>query len=100
MIMATVLRAVTEITVNIVFRSEFSFFGRTEEIARAADAPQIATAPPVNMPSRQPRPSKRDKAKPINIVRKTAAITMPITPMPNDIICSNVILRPRRATPN
>ena len=35
--MARVLKAVTEMTVNSVLRSENSFFGKTEAIANAAD---------------------------------------------------------------
>ena len=49
------LKVVTEMTVKIVFLSENSFFGNTEAIAKAADAPQIATAPLVKRPKRQPR---------------------------------------------
>ena len=61
--MATVLRMVTLSTVKIRLRSECSFFGRTAAIAMAADAPQIATEPPVNKASRHPRPKSRDPTR-------------------------------------
>jgi hypothetical protein len=43
--------------------SECSLRGRTAAIAMAAEAPQIATAPPVKRAERQPRPRKSGAEK-------------------------------------
>lgn len=54
--MASVERTVTEITVKDRFCSLSSLLGRIELIASAAEAPQIATAPPVRKPNRRSLP--------------------------------------------
>lgn len=48
------LRSVTPITVKAKLRSESFVFGKTADIAMAAEAPQMATDPPVSIPKRQP----------------------------------------------
>ena len=61
--MAMVLSTVTLSTVKIRLRSECSFFGSTAAMAMAAEAPQMATEPPVNSARRQPRPSRREPSE-------------------------------------
>ena len=46
-------------TVKAVSRSWVSAFGNTDEIASAAEAPQIATAPAVKMPNGRLKPAAR-----------------------------------------
>ena len=86
-------------TVNRVSRSEFSVFGSTEEIARAADAPQIATAPPVRMPKSHLRPNSRASSRPAPMVIATHATTSMMGPVPSAKICDSVTRTPSRATP-
>jgi hypothetical protein len=50
---------VTAITVKSVLRSVLSLCGMTAAIASAAEAPQIATAPPVSSAKRHCRPKDR-----------------------------------------
>ncbi|MNI48717.1 hypothetical protein D3C81_1666800 [compost metagenome] len=51
--MAIVDSAETPITVNNVARSFCGWFGSAAANANAAEAPQIAVAPPVNMPNKR-----------------------------------------------
>src|SRR3954465_3056747 len=64
MIIAIVLSTVTPSTVKIRLRSECSFFGRTAAIAMAADAPQIATAPPLRSATRPPGSTGQERKAP------------------------------------
>ena len=66
-------------TVNSVLRSENSFFGKTEAIANAAEAPQIATAPPVSTPRRQPRFINRAMIGPDRKVKTMPTMTITAT---------------------
>src|SRR3954462_13824977 len=99
MIIAIVLSTVTPSTVKIRLRSECSFFGRTAAIAMAADAPQIATAPPVRSAKRHPRLNSRAPSIPNRMVRTTPAATKQRTPNPRLAISSTLIRIPRSATP-
>ena len=66
--MATVESTVTDSTVNTRSRSDFSCRGSTAAMAMAAEAPQIATEPPVKRPKRQSRPVMRARASPHRMV--------------------------------
>jgi hypothetical protein len=55
-----------------VSRSWFGPFGSTAAIASAADAPQIATAPPVNTPNAASSRAARASSQPKAIVTATA----------------------------
>ena len=69
--------AVTPAIVKINSRSDVSSRGRTAAMAIAADAPQMAVAPPVRMPIRRESPSLRASADPMMIVATTAATISP-----------------------
>src|SRR5437899_1250547 len=86
-------------TVNSVNFSFSLVCGSTAAIAIAADAPQMATAPPDRTPSVAGRPSHFDKPQPNSIVVTSAQITVTIGAMPNDTICANVTFAPNRPTP-
>ena len=88
------LSAVTPITVNTVSRSWFSPLGKTEEIASAAEAPQIATAPAVRMPNGRLIPATRAPTTPNRMVSVTAAITMITGVGPSFMISEIVICAP------
>ena len=49
--MQKVLIIVTPRTTNVSLSLDFSSFGRTEDIAIAAEAPQMAMAPPMSIPN-------------------------------------------------
>ena len=73
--MANVDMALTPITVNSVARSFIGCAGRTVESASAADAPQIATEPPVNKPNTFLKPPRRASIRPTRMVVRTAPTT-------------------------
>ncbi len=98
MIIAIVLSAVTAMTVNAVSRSWVSVFGNTEEIANAAEAPQIATAPAVKMPNGRLKPAARALNTPNRMVSVTAPITMITEVVPSFMISPMVICAPRSPT--
>ena len=68
-------------------------------MAMAAEAPQIATAPPVSTPKRQPCPSARPATQPNRIVATTAPITRRIGAGPSATSISTLMRAPRSATP-
>ena len=68
-------------------------------MAMAADAPQIATAPPVSSARRHPRPSIRAPASPNRIVAKTPAMTRAIGSQPSPATRSALMRTPSNATP-
>ncbi len=96
--MAIVLNAVTPITVKTVSRSWFSPFGSTDEIASAAEAPQIATAPAVKIPNGRLRPMMRAASTPNRMVRITAPITVTTGAAPSFMISAIVICAPSSPT--
>ena len=83
--MATVDRAVTPTTVRSVSRSRVGDGGRTDEIASAAEAPQIATAPAVSTPNSGLSFRNRDSTQPAVIVKATPSVTTSTTLPPSDI---------------
>ncbi|MNL09277.1 hypothetical protein D3C87_1300320 [compost metagenome] len=97
--MATVERPVTLTTVSKVSRSLFSCLGSTAEIARAADAPQMATAPPVNTPKSARTPNRRALSQPTTMVAVTANTAASTVSQPSEPICSSVIRAPNSETP-
>lgn len=97
--MATVDSVVTPTTVRMVLRSLVSFFGITADSASAAEAPQIATAPPVSRPRSRCRPSARASSPPAQITSPTAASTVSTGPSPRSPTCSSVMRAPSSATP-
>jgi len=91
---------VTAITVNSVLRSVLSLDGITAAMASAAEAPQIATAPPVSSANRHCRPNSGATTNPVPMVSATSAAS---NPAPNRPICarsSNAMRRPSRPTPS
>src|SRR5690349_3734182 len=97
--MDTVDRTLTPITVKLVARSRFGWGGIAAASASAADAPQIAVAPPERRPNWLDRPSRRAATIDTAIVIPTEA-TMPATGcQPSELTSPIVIRRPSRATP-
>ena len=97
--MAVVDSTVTPTTASSVKRS-FSFVcGSTEEMAMAADAPQMPTEPPDRMPSSIGRLSQRASSKPEPIVRATASTSITPTLMPSCETWPRVMRMPSSATP-
>ena len=85
-------------TVNTVSRSWCSLLGRTEEMASAADAPQIATAPAVKIPNGRPSPAARAPTIPNRMVSVTAETTMTTGMGPSFMISEIVICAPNSPT--
>ncbi len=98
--MARVERAVTTTTVRMVSRSLSLPRGRTEAIARAADAPQIPTAPPDNRPKARDWPSLLDTRTPKAMVVPTPKKTVTIGMTPRPRIWEAVMRAPSSATPS
>ena len=73
--------------------------GSTEAIARAAEAPQIPTAPPDRMPKDRFRPRARAARVPIRRVLITPITTVTIGIRPRPMIWDRVIRAPSKATP-
>ena len=97
--MAIVDSTVTPKTVKIRRCSLRSSFGNIALMAIAAEAPQIATAPAVSKPNRQPWPKNRATQSPNKIVARTPSTTSPINCGPNPVIRSALIRTPKSATP-
>ena len=89
----------TVITTISVKRSWCLSRGSTAAIAKAADAPQIATAPPDNTPWARVRPSRRASNSPQTRVLMTAATTVMAVTQPRPAICIAVIRAPSKPTP-
>jgi len=68
-------------------------------MASAADAPQIATAPPVSVPNALPSLRTRAARIPQRIVSVTVTTTSAIVPQPSAATCEMVMRNPRSATP-
>nr|WP_206673077.1 hypothetical protein [Sneathiella chungangensis] len=98
-IIANVLRAVTAMTVKIVSLSLLFDFGNTAEIAKAAEAPQMATAPPVKVPKRRRRPRSLERRIPTRMVAPTPLIINPTGAQPRETISLKVSRIPSSATP-
>jgi hypothetical protein len=82
-----------------VSRSRVSLRGRTEAIASAAEAPQIATAPPERTPNIGDKPSRRASRNPNTIVVVTPTITVATGQAPSEAIWPSVMRTPSRPTP-
>ena len=85
--MATVLMIVTEITVSRVSRSLSSCFGKTAAMAKAAEAPQMATAPPVRIPCSRRKPSALERCAPATMAATTPDTVRTIGNHPRLAIC-------------
>ena len=97
--MASVEKAETPITVNSVACSFFSCGGSAAESASAAEAPQIAVAPPDRNPNSGLNPMMRASRTEIRIVPAVSATTIRTGGQPSAVTCDQPILRPSRATP-
>ena len=91
---------VTDSTVKTRSRSERSCRGRTAAIAIAAEAPQIATAPPVSSAKRHLRPKSRATASANRIVATTPATTSSTSGQPRRASISTEMRAPSSATPS
>ncbi|MCY1543660.1 hypothetical protein D9M68_794860 [compost metagenome] len=67
--------------------------------ASAADAPQMATAPPVSRPKNIWKPINRASTMPTAMVSATASTTMATGCQPSASTWSAVMRRPKSATP-
>ncbi len=97
--MARVDSALTPMTVKSVARSFMGSAGKTVEIAMAADAPQIATEPPVSTPKEGLNPAMRANSKPTAMVAATDPTTSKTGNQPRAAICPSVMRKPNSATP-
>ena len=97
--MANVDITVTPMTASSVKRSLSLVCGNTDDMASAADAPQMATAPPVSKPCSRVAPSQRASSTPIKMVSATAAATVKAVSIPSLATCPNVMRAPSSATP-
>jgi len=97
--MASVESRETRITVKQVARSFCGWAGRAADRARAADAPQMAVAPPLRRPKRGLKPNSLASPIETAMVRTRAAAAMAIGSQPRPTIWSRVIRAPSRATP-
>ncbi|MCY1177158.1 hypothetical protein D9M73_174550 [compost metagenome] len=86
-------------TVNSVARSFFSWLGSAAARARAAEAPQIAVAPPVSRPNKVLKPIARAATMDTRIVTTTSVTTITTGCQPRATICSRVMRMPSNATP-
>ena len=100
MIIAIVDKMVTPTTVNTSLSSDLSSFGRIAAIAKAADAPQIATAPAERKAKRPRKPKNREAANPNPIVNGTINTTIATIGQPSSLIIPKLIRSPNNATPN
>ena len=73
--------------------------GSTAAMASAAEAPQIATAPPVSRPSAVDCFMARASHAPKAMVSSTATMISSTAVPPSAAICSSVMRAPSRATP-
>jgi len=95
--MAMVDSVVTATMVNSTSRSDLSLPGITAASASAAEAPQIATAPPVRMANRQPRENSfaQRKPKPMVSAIRPATVINPEAPM---LVMSPSVMRAPKST--
>ena len=84
--MAMVDRVVTPTTVRVVSRSRVGEGGRTDDRASAAEAPQMATAPPVRMPKSGFSLKARDRPQPARMVTITPPAAITSTWPPRELI--------------
>ncbi|MNE37078.1 hypothetical protein D3C80_1309160 [compost metagenome] len=89
----------TPITVNRVARSFCGWLGSAAASASAAEAPQMAVAPPVSMPNRRWKPSALAATTDTLMVTATRITTSATGFQPSPAICSRVMRMPSRATP-
>ena len=97
--MTSVDSALTPMTVNSVARSFSGCCGRAADSASAADAPQMATAPPVSSPKKPRKPSASAAITPTPMVASTEPSTSSTGGQPSAITGSNPMRSPSRATP-
>ena len=97
--MAMVERVVTPTTVKAVSRSREALLGKTLAMANAADAPQMAVAPPISTPKLLPTLNKRASSKPRAIVKPTDTINASTVCQPSVTTWSIVNRKPSKATP-
>ena len=97
--MAMVDSAETPITVNSVALSLAGCDGSAAESASAAEAPQIAVAPPLSRPYIVLKPIIRATAIDTRMVITTEPTTSRTGCQPRADICSKVMRTPSRATP-
>ena len=89
--MAMVENVATQTIIKIVLRSRCLLAGRTDDTAKAAEAPQMATAPPERKPSSFGSFNKREIPTPEKKVIATIMITAMTTSRPRAEISWNVI---------
>ena len=97
--MATVLSVVTAITTNSVSRCDVLPGGSTVLMATAAEAPQMATEPPVRAPNQRLKPNALAIRTPKARVDSTARHTPKTVCQPSMRTSPMAILRPSSATP-
>ena len=97
--MASVESALTPITVNSVARSFCGCAGSAAASARAAEAPQIAVAPPVSRPNKGWKPMARATIIASPMVSATDSTTSRNGCQPSATTCAAVMRRPSSATP-
>src|SRR4029453_16146697 len=90
----------TPTTVNRVADSFLGCGGRAADIAIAADAPQMAVAPPDRIPKRGSKQNQQATGRATGILSETAAITTSTAPQPRPMTSPMVILNPSNATPS
>lgn len=80
-------------------RSVVLLLGSEEDIATAADTPQMATDPPINTPNCEDNPSQRASREPAKIVNIKQDNTIAGTIHPISEIIPKSTLNPNKATP-
>ena len=98
--MASVDSRVTATTTVSVNRSPWRSRGSTAEMASAAEAPQIATAPPHRTLCPRVMPRRRPSTSANASVRTIATTTVSAVVQPNATICCAVMRAPSSPTPN
>ena len=98
--MANVDSTVTPTTAIKVERSLSRVGDSTEEMAMAAEAPQMPTAPPDKKPSDAGRLKARANKRPEAMVRQTANTKTKPTLVPKCVTWFKVMRTPNSATPN
>ena len=97
-IIASVDRIVTPTITSAISRSPNGLRGRTEKIASAAEAPQIATEPPDKIPKVSSFLKIFAKTSPNPIVKKTIEKTKNIEETPMFCILTNESRNPNKPT--
>src|SRR4249920_2607418 len=98
--MASVDRVETPMMVKLVARSFFGSAGNAAEIAAAAEAPQIAVAPPDSRPNSGLKPIALAAQIEARIVNATTAMTSTTGCQPSATTWAIVMRKPSKATPN